>query len=155
MSFPAAWSRSRFGLDYVRLRGPDGVTADVPVQRGRDTPEPDMPDGVEILSGLHSGDVLVHAMKLGISGRLTQATIRSPLTPLFLLAALAAGLIALLTIPREEDPQISVPMVDIIVSAERPEGAATRWNWSPSRWKPSSSRSPASSTSTARRRTTR
>jgi multidrug efflux pump subunit AcrB len=56
-------------------------------------------------------------MKLGISGRLTQATLRSPLTPLFLLAALAAGLIALLTIPREEDPQIHVPMVDVMVSA--------------------------------------
>ncbi len=57
-------------------------------------------------------------MTLGISGRLAQATIRSPLTPLFLLAALAAGLIALLTIPREEDPQIHVPMVDIMVSAD-------------------------------------
>ncbi len=57
-------------------------------------------------------------MKLGLSGRLTQATIRSPLTPLFLLAALAIGLIALLTIPREEEPQISVPMVDIRVVAD-------------------------------------
>ncbi|HBK07146.1 MAG TPA: multidrug transporter AcrB [Acetobacteraceae bacterium] len=56
-------------------------------------------------------------MNLGFSGRLTQATIRSPLTPLFLLAALAAGMIALLTIPREEEPQISVPMVDIVVQA--------------------------------------
>jgi multidrug efflux pump subunit AcrB len=56
-------------------------------------------------------------MKLGLSGRLTRATIRSPLTPLFLLAALAAGLVALLTIPREEEPQIRVPMVDIIVQA--------------------------------------
>ena len=56
-------------------------------------------------------------MNLGLSGRLTRATIRSPLTPLFLLAALAAGLVALLTIPREEEPQISVPMVDIIVQA--------------------------------------
>ncbi len=57
-------------------------------------------------------------MKLGISGRLTQATIRSPLTPLFLMAALAVGLVALLTIPREEEPQISVPMVDIRVNAD-------------------------------------
>ncbi|MBI2715911.1 MAG: efflux RND transporter permease subunit [Rhizobiales bacterium] len=57
-------------------------------------------------------------MKLGLSGRLTQATIRSPLTPLFLLAALAVGLIALLSIPREEEPQISVPMVDIRVNAD-------------------------------------
>ncbi len=56
-------------------------------------------------------------MNLGLSGRLTRATIRSPLTPLFLLAALAAGLLALLTIPREEEPQIHVPMVDIIVQA--------------------------------------
>ena len=57
-------------------------------------------------------------MKLGLSGRLTEATIRSPLTPLFLLAALAIGLVALLTIPREEEPQISVPMVDIRVNAD-------------------------------------
>jgi multidrug efflux pump subunit AcrB len=57
-------------------------------------------------------------VNLGLSGRLTQATIRSPLTPLFLLAALAMGLIALLTIPREEEPQISVPMVDITVQAD-------------------------------------
>jgi multidrug efflux pump subunit AcrB len=57
-------------------------------------------------------------VKLGLSGRLTQATIRSPLTPLFLLAALAVGLLALLTIAREEEPQISVPMVDIRVNAD-------------------------------------
>jgi multidrug efflux pump subunit AcrB len=57
-------------------------------------------------------------LKLGLSGWLTQATIRSPLTPLFLLAALAAGLIALIVIPREEEPQISVPMVDIMVRAD-------------------------------------
>ena len=57
-------------------------------------------------------------MNLGLSGRLTLGTIRSPLTPLFLLAAVAAGLLALLTIPREEEPQISVPMVDIRVKAD-------------------------------------
>ena len=57
-------------------------------------------------------------MNLGLSGRLTQGTIRSPLTPLFLLAALAVGLIALTTIAREEEPQISVPMVDIRVNAD-------------------------------------
>ena len=56
-------------------------------------------------------------MNLGISGRLTRATIASPLTPLFLMAAIAVGLLALLTIPREEEPQISVPMVDIQVMA--------------------------------------
>lgn len=56
-------------------------------------------------------------MKLGISGWLTRATITSPLTPLFLLAAIAVGLLALFTIPREEEPQISVPMVDIQLMA--------------------------------------
>jgi multidrug efflux pump subunit AcrB len=56
-------------------------------------------------------------MSLGLSGRLAAATARSPLTPLFLFAALALGLIATLTIPREEEPQISVPMVDIQVDA--------------------------------------
>jgi multidrug efflux pump subunit AcrB len=57
-------------------------------------------------------------VRLGLSGRLTQAAIASPLTPLFLFAAVAVGLIALLTIPREEEPQISVPMVDIRVIAD-------------------------------------
>jgi multidrug efflux pump subunit AcrB len=56
-------------------------------------------------------------MKLGLSGALTRATIASPLTPLFLLAAIAVGLLALVSIPREEEPQISVPMVDILVAA--------------------------------------
>ncbi|MBI5129915.1 MAG: efflux RND transporter permease subunit [Rhodopseudomonas palustris] len=57
-------------------------------------------------------------MNLGISGRLTKATIQSPLTPLFLLASLVVGLIALAAIPREEEPQISVPMVDIRINAD-------------------------------------
>ena len=57
-------------------------------------------------------------MKLGISGNLTRAFIASPLTPLILLAALALGSIALVMLPREEEPQISVPMVDIRVQAD-------------------------------------
>ena len=57
-------------------------------------------------------------MKLGLSGNLTRATITSPLTPLALLAAIVVGLIALVTIPREEEPQISVPMVDILLQAD-------------------------------------
>ncbi len=58
------------------------------------------------------------AKNLGIAGRLTRAFIVSPLTPLLLVAALALGLIALVTLPREEEPQISVPMVDIMVRAD-------------------------------------
>jgi len=57
-------------------------------------------------------------MNLGIAGRLTKFFIDSPLTPLFLLASFAVGLVALVTLPREEEPQISVPMVDIHVRAD-------------------------------------
>ncbi|MEZ5737067.1 MAG: efflux RND transporter permease subunit [Novosphingobium sp.] len=56
-------------------------------------------------------------MNLGLSGRITRATIQSPLTPLFLIAAIMVGLLATITIPREEEPQIKVPMVDIRVMA--------------------------------------
>jgi multidrug efflux pump subunit AcrB len=55
---------------------------------------------------------------LGLAGALTRAFIASSLTPLFILAALAAGLVALAALPREEEPQISVPMVDIHVQAQ-------------------------------------
>jgi multidrug efflux pump subunit AcrB len=54
----------------------------------------------------------------GFAGALTRAFIVSPLTPLFLIAAFAFGLIALVSLPREEEPQISVPMVDIRVRAD-------------------------------------
>jgi multidrug efflux pump subunit AcrB len=56
--------------------------------------------------------------RLGLAGALTRFFIRSPLTPLFLLASFAVGLVALVTLPREEEPQISVPMVDIMVRAD-------------------------------------
>ncbi len=53
---------------------------------------------------------------MGISGRITQAFLRSKLTPLVTLAALAVGLLGLLATPREEEPQISVPMIDVIAA---------------------------------------
>jgi biotin carboxyl carrier protein len=55
---PAGYVTTRFGIDYVKVRKDRG-TIDVPVQRGRDLPRPDMPDGLEILSGLAAGDGLV------------------------------------------------------------------------------------------------
>ncbi len=55
---PAAFVTTRFGVDYVRLED-EGRVVDVPVQRGRDLPRPDMPDGLEILSGLKASDRLV------------------------------------------------------------------------------------------------
>ena len=54
---------------------------------------------------------------LGIAGGLTKAFIHSALTPLMILAALAVGLVALISLPREEEPQISVPLVDIHIAA--------------------------------------
>ena len=54
---------------------------------------------------------------LGIAGGLTKAFIHSALTPLMILAALAIGLVALVSLPREEEPQISVPLVDIHIQA--------------------------------------
>ncbi len=50
---------------------------------------------------------------LGIAGAMAKSFIHSPLSPLFLVACLAAGIMGLLVTPRQEDPQISVPMVDI------------------------------------------
>ena len=57
-------------------------------------------------------------MKLGISGHLTRVFILSPLTPLLLLASIVIGAVALAVMPREEEPQISVPMVDILIRAD-------------------------------------
>jgi RND family efflux transporter MFP subunit len=56
---PSAFIHGRFGLSYVNRRGGDGTALEIPIQRGRDMPTPERPDGVEILSGLQSGDILV------------------------------------------------------------------------------------------------
>ncbi len=50
---------------------------------------------------------------LGLAGRLAHAFLNSKLTPLFIAASLALGVFAVLVIPREEEPQILVPMLDI------------------------------------------
>ena len=55
---PASFVKTRFGIDYVQLRQGDG-TVEVPVQRGRQMPAPELPDGLEILSGIRAGDQLV------------------------------------------------------------------------------------------------
>ena len=56
---PARFITTRFGVDYVRIRSAANVETDVPVQRGRPAPNRDMPDGIEILSGLQASDRLV------------------------------------------------------------------------------------------------
>ena len=50
---------------------------------------------------------------LGMAGRLAHAFLNSKLTPLFVVASLGLGVLSVAVIPREEDPQIVVPMLDI------------------------------------------
>ena len=53
---------------------------------------------------------------IGISGRVAQAFLHSKLTPLIAVASLAVGVLGILATPREEEPQISVPMIDVIAA---------------------------------------
>ncbi len=52
----------------------------------------------------------------GFAGRLAAAFIGSKLTPLGLIASLLLGLLAVTLLPREEEPQIKVPMIDVMVA---------------------------------------
>src|SRR4051812_48472485 len=53
--------------------------------------------------------------RLGPAGRFAHAWIDSKLTPLIITAALLIGAFAVWKLPREEEPQIIVPMVDVFV----------------------------------------
>lgn len=69
--------------------------------------------------------------RLGFAGILARRFINSKLTPLAVLASILLGLAALLLLPREEEPQIKVPMIDILVSmpgssAEEVENRVTK-----------------------------
>ncbi|HEY0331681.1 MAG TPA: efflux RND transporter periplasmic adaptor subunit [Rhodopseudomonas sp.] len=55
---PARYLTTRFGIDYVQIKEAARAVS-VPVQRGRDVPSPELPDGIEILSGIRAGDQLV------------------------------------------------------------------------------------------------
>ncbi len=54
-------------------------------------------------------------VRLGLAGRLAKGFLRSKLTPLLVMASLLLGLLAVWLTPREEEPQIIVPMVDLYV----------------------------------------
>ncbi|MDZ4689672.1 efflux RND transporter periplasmic adaptor subunit [Terricaulis sp.] len=56
---PGRYIETRYGVDYVRLVRAGGAVIDAPVQRGGALPTEASPDGVEILSGLAPGDVIV------------------------------------------------------------------------------------------------
>src|SRR5579871_3934131 len=55
--------------------------------------------------------------QLGFAGRIARAFIDSKLTPLIIVASLLLGVLAVLRLPREEEPQIIVPMIDVSVPA--------------------------------------
>ena len=68
---------------------------------------------------------------LGLAGRIAAAFIDSKLTPLIIIAAVLLGGAAVVLLPREEEPQIKVPMVDVMVampgsSAKEVEERTTR-----------------------------
>ncbi len=53
--------------------------------------------------------------KLGMAGRIGQSFLDSKLTPLIVVASLLLGLFAIIVTPSEEEPQIKVPMIDVMV----------------------------------------
>ena len=61
-------------------------------------------------------------LKVGAAGQIAAAFINSRLTPLFIIASVALGAIAVVALPREEEPQIVVPMVDVF--AQMPGASA-------------------------------
>ena len=52
----------------------------------------------------------------GIAGRIAGAFIDSKLTPLIIISSVLLGVAAVWLLPREEEPQIKVPMIDVMVS---------------------------------------
>ncbi|MDI1314832.1 efflux RND transporter permease subunit, partial [Prosthecobacter sp.] len=72
-----------------------------------------------------------HSENLGVAGRIAAMFIDSKLTPLVIIASVILGAAAIVLLPREEEPQIKVPMVDVMVSmpgssAKEIEERATR-----------------------------
>ncbi|MCF7989213.1 MAG: efflux RND transporter permease subunit [Thiohalocapsa sp.] len=58
----------------------------------------------------HSGSAAT-----GLAGRIARTFINTPVTPMLLIGALCVGLLGLLFTPRQEDPKISVPMIDVFI----------------------------------------
>ncbi|HEV2329940.1 MAG TPA: efflux RND transporter permease subunit [Verrucomicrobiae bacterium] len=63
-------------------------------------------------AGIDSSPPVPH----GVAGRVARQFVDSKLTPLIVIASVLLGLLAVLMLPREEEPQIKVPMVDVLVT---------------------------------------
>src|SRR5690606_19186721 len=59
-----------------------------------------------------------HVMKAGrgLAGRMAAAFVDAKITPIIIVASVLLGLAATWLLPREEEPQILVPMIDVYVS---------------------------------------
>ena len=73
---------------------------------------------------------LAEKYNLGLTGRIVEAFLVSKLPFIFIIASLLAGVAALVITPREEEPQIVVPVVDVLInfpgaSAEEVENLVT------------------------------
>jgi multidrug efflux pump subunit AcrB len=53
--------------------------------------------------------------KIGLAGKIALGFIHSKLTPVLAVFSILIGLAAVFLTPKEEEPQISVPMIDISI----------------------------------------
>jgi multidrug efflux pump subunit AcrB len=58
------------------------------------------------------------AESAGLAGAMARAFVDSKLTPLLIITSVLLGLMAIVLLPREEEPQIKVPMADVLLSME-------------------------------------
>ncbi len=80
---------------------------------------------------MNSEKAVAEVPRYGMAGRLAALFVDSKLTPIAVLASILLGVLAVLLLPREEEPQIKVPMIDVMVampgrSAEEVENRVTR-----------------------------
>ena len=118
-----------------RQRQPRGASVghdwSPPRQSGRDSLRPRRRGpGDPVPAGRHAGrptagDSAVKATPMspfneparyGFAGRMASLFIDSKLTPILIAASLLLGVFAVLLLPREEEPQIKVPMIDVMVA---------------------------------------
>src|SRR4029453_2739557 len=101
---------SAAGLDRDGGRRPRRSARRRPPKR----PRRHLTAGVACRRNRRCGETVV-TKPTGLAGRLAAAFIHSKLTPLVIVASLLLGVYAVIALPREEEPQIIVPMVDVFV----------------------------------------
>ncbi len=63
--------------------------------------------------------------RTGLAGRIARPFLRSKLTPVVVFASILLGVLAVSLTPREEEPQIVVPMIDVMVPVPGASPAAS------------------------------